>query len=99
MLIVSRKIVGAAPVPPPRPSRMAWSTPRSSAASRSSSTCWADIFTPTGMPPERSRLRSTSARASSNVVQSTNRAGETAGVPSAKPRTSAIRPTTFDPGR
>ena len=31
------------------------------------------------MPPDRSRIRSTRARASSSVVQSTNRAGETAG--------------------
>ena len=66
----------------------------------SSSMCCADSLTPIGMPPERSRTRS--AKRAEVVDASSSRgsaAGETAGVPSGRPRTSAIRPTTLWPGR
>ena len=72
----------------------------SSAASRSSSMCWADSLKPIGMPPDAlAHARRRSARTSSTRVQSGKRGGEIAGVPSGRPRTSAIRPTTLSPGR
>ncbi len=63
------------------------------------STCWAESFTPMGMPPLRSRTSSAKCRKSSTPCQSGNVGGDTAGVPSGSPRTSAMRPVTFGPGR
>ena len=63
------------------------------------STCWADSLTPIGMPPLRSRTSSAKCRKSSTPCQSGNVGGDTAGVPSGRPRTSAMRPFTFGPGR
>ncbi len=55
------------------------------AASRSRSMCWAESFTPTGMPPETSRASSTIRRKSSSDVPSGKRAGLTPpGVPSGR---------------
>ncbi len=63
------------------------------------SMCCADSLTPIGIPPLRSRTSSAKRRKSSTPCQSGNVGGETAGVPSGRPRTSAIRPFTFGPGR
>ena len=65
----------------------------------SASMCCAESLTPIGMPPERSRTSSAKRRKSSTPCQSGNVGGDTAGVPSGRPRTSAMRPTTFGPGQ
>ena len=54
---------------------------------------------PTGMPPDISRTRSAKRPKSSGVVRSLKVGGEMAGSPSVMPRTSAILPMFFDPGR
>ncbi len=65
----------------------------------SCSMCCAESLKPMGMPPVASRASPAKARKSAGVVQSGKRAGETADFPSASPRTCAILPFTFSPGR
>ena len=65
----------------------------------SRSMCWAESLKPMGMPSEPSRTWSANRLKSSIESQSGKRGGETAGVPSGRPRTSAMRPTTLWPGR
>ena len=69
------------------------------AASISRSICWADIFTPMGIPPVVSLTVSANLRKSSTDSQSGKRGGEIAAVPSSNPLTSAILPVTFWAGR
>ena len=52
-----------------------------------------------GMPPVRLRTSSAKSRTWRQSDQSGKRGGETAGVPSGRPRTWAILPVTLWPGR
>ena len=61
--------------------------------------CCAESLKPIGMPPDSSRTVSAKRRKSSTESQSGKRGGEIAAVPSGRPRTSAILPTTLSPGR
>ena len=62
--------------------------------------CCADSLTPIGMPPDALAHPSAKrAEVVERVVQSGNRGGETAGVPSGSPRTSAIRPDDLGAGQ
>ena len=65
----------------------------------SASMCCAESLNPMGIPPVTSRTSAATPRKSSVVTRSGKVGGLIAACPGSSPRTSAILPTTFPPGR